>query len=289
MRLGADIFDEGYWLVYGVYGGLTLKKEKTMSQVTMRQMLEAGVHFGHRTRYWNPQMAPYIFGARKQMHIVNLEKTLPMFNDAMNYIGKLAADNKKVLFVGTKRAAKEAVRAHAERCGMPYVSQRWLGGTLTNFKTIKRSIQRMIDLEEILGKSEDYARTKKEMLMMGRELRKLNDSIGGIRDMGGMPDAMFVIDVGYEANAIREAVNLGIPVIGVVDTNCSQANVDYVIPGNDDSSSAINLYLQAAADAVLEGQLSGGDVSAAAAGSDDLVEVDESGIAVTEAVDTASK
>lgn len=257
-----------------------------MSKVTMRQMLEAGVHFGHRTRYWNPQMAPYIFGARKKVHIINLEETLPLFNEAMNFIGKVAAEGGKILFVGTKRAAKEAVREQAERCGMPFVSQRWLGGTLTNYKTIKRSIQRMNDLEEILAKGEEYARTKKEMLVLGRELRKLNDSIGGIRNMEGMPDAMFVIDVGYEANAVREARNLGIPVIGVVDTNGNPDAADYIIPGNDDSSSAISLYLRAAADAVLEGQLAGGELPQ---GGDELVELDDSGAVVASEVSEDTK
>ncbi len=220
--------------------------------VTMRQMLEAGVHFGHQTRYWNPKMAPYIFGHRNKIHIVNLEKSLPLFEEAMKFVRQLASNKGSILFVGTKRQAREIVAEEAARAGMPYVSHRWLGGMLTNFKTVKLSVKRLKDTETALAEAGKL--TKKEALMLEREVEKLNRSLHGIRDMGGLPDALFVIDVGYQKGAITEAKKLGIPVIGVVDTNNSPEGVDYVIPGNDDSSRAIRLYARGVADAVLEGR-----------------------------------
>ncbi|MDR3390911.1 MAG: 30S ribosomal protein S2 [Sulfuriferula sp.] len=221
--------------------------------ITMRQMLEAGVHFGHQTRFWNPKMAPYIFGHRNKIHIVNLEKSLPMFQDALKFVRKLAGNKGTVLFVGTKRSAREIVREEAERAGMPYVDNRWLGGMLTNFKTVKQSIKRLKDLETLLG-DESSKIPKKEALVLQRELDKLNRSLGGIKDMAALPDAIFVIDVGYQKGAVVEANALGIPVIGVVDTNNSPAGVNYIVPGNDDSSRAIRLYARGVADAVLEGR-----------------------------------
>lgn len=228
-----------------------------MPKVTMRQMLEAGVHFGHQTRYWNPKMAPYIFGERNKIHIINLEQTLPMFNDAMNFIGKLAAKGGKVLFVGTKRSAREAIQEAAISCKMPYVNHRWLGGMLTNFKTVKQSIRRLKDLEKMEEDGTIHRLTKKEALMLAREREKLERSLGGIKEMRGLPDALFVIDVGYEKIAVQEANKLGIPVIGIVDTNNSLEGVSYVIPGNDDAIRAIQLYVAAAADAVNEGHIAG--------------------------------
>lgn len=225
-----------------------------MPKVTMRQMLEAGVHFGHQTRYWNPKMAPYIFGERNKIHIINLELTLPMFNDAMNFIGKMASRGGKVLFVGTKRSARDAVREAAQSCKMPYVNHRWLGGMLTNFKTVKQSIRRLKELEKMSDDGSMERLSKKEVLMLKREQEKLERSLGGIKEMKGLPDAIFVIDVGYEKIAVQEAHKLGIPVIGVVDSNNPLTNVDYVIPGNDDAIRAIQLYLSAASDAVKEGQ-----------------------------------
>jgi len=241
-----------------------------MANVTMRQMLEAGVHFGHQTRYWNPKMAPFIFGARNKIHIINLEKTVPAFNDAMNFLGSLASKRGNVLFVGTKRQARDLIAAEAARCGMPFVNHRWLGGMLTNFKTVKQSIKRLKDLETMDQDGSMNRVSKKEALLMRREMDKLQRSIGGIKDMAGIPDALFVIDVGHEKNAIAEARNLGIPVIGVVDTNNSPDGVDYVIPGNDDAIRAITLYVQGAADAILAGK------SAAGTGAgDEFVEVEE--------------
>ncbi len=219
--------------------------------ITMRDMLEAGVHFGHQTRFWNPKMAPYIFGHRNKIHIVNLEKSLPMFQDALKFVRKLSSNKGTVLFVGTKRSAREIVREEAERAGMPYVDNRWLGGMLTNFKTVKQSIKRLKDLEVLLG--EDSSKIpKKEALVLQRELDKLNRSLGGIKNMAALPDAIFVIDVGYQKGAVVEANALGIPVIGVVDTNNSPAGVNFIVPGNDDSSRAIRLYARGVADAVLE-------------------------------------
>ncbi len=223
-----------------------------MAKVTMRQMLEAGCHFGHQTRYWNPKMGQYIFGARNKIHIVNLEKTLPMFNDALNFAGSVVANKGKILFVGTKRAAREVVAQEANRCGMPYVNHRWLGGMLTNFKTIKQSIKRLKELEAMEQDGTFEKITKREVLTLTREMEKLELSLGGIKDMRAMPDAIFVIDTGNEDIAILEAKKLGIPVIGVVDTNNNPDGVDYVIPGNDDAIRAIKLYLESMADAVLE-------------------------------------
>lgn len=222
--------------------------------VTMRQMLEAGVHFGHQTRFWNPKMAPYIFGQRNKIHIINLEKTIVMYQDAMTHIQKLAANKATVLFVGTKRQARDIVREEALRCGSPYVDQRWLGGMMTNFKTIKLSIKRLHDMEQMVQDGTLDKLVKKEALDMQRELAKLNSSLGGIKDMKGLPDVMFIIDVGYQKGAITEAKKLGIPVIGVVDTNHNPEGLQYVIPGNDDSSQAIRLYARGVADAILEGR-----------------------------------
>jgi small subunit ribosomal protein S2 len=242
-----------------------------MAAVTMRQMLETGVHFGHQTRYWNPKMAPFIFGARSSIHIINLEKTLPLFNDAMNFIGKIAAKKGTILFVGTKKAARQTVVEEANRCGMPYVNHRWLGGMLTNFKTIKKSINRLKELEAMTADGTINQRfNKKEALGMQREMEKLERSVGGIKEMRGVPDAVFVFDVGYEKNAVSEAKKLGIPVIGVVDTNNSPELVDYMIPGNDDSIRAIKLYCQTASAAVLEAKAANlGGVK------DDFVEIPE--------------
>ncbi len=220
--------------------------------VSMRQMLEAGVHFGHQTRFWDPKMAPYIFGDRNKIHIINLEKTLPMFQDAMNFIGGVTAKSGKVLFVGTKRAAQKIVREEAERAGMPYVNHRWLGGMLTNYKTVKQSIRRLKDIQAMREDGRLDRLTKKEGLMMQRELEKLERTLGGIQDMGGLPSAILVIDTGHESIAINEAKKLGIPVIGVVDTNNNPETVDYVIPGNDDAIRAIQLYVRAAADAIVD-------------------------------------
>jgi small subunit ribosomal protein S2 len=222
--------------------------------VTMRQMLEAGVHFGHQTRYWNPKMAEYIFGDRNKIHIVNLEKTLPLFEDAIKFVGTLAANKGRILFVGTKRQAREIIKEEAVRAGCSYVNHRWLGGMLTNFKTVKQSIKRLTDYEAMLADGGIEKFGKKEALGYKREVEKLERSIGGIKEMGGLPDAIFIIDVGHESGAITEALKLGIPVIGVVDTNNSPDGVAYVIPGNDDSSRAIRLYARGIADAVLEGR-----------------------------------
>ena len=218
-------------------------------------MLEAGVHFGHQTRYWNPKMAPYIFGDRNKIHIINLEQTLPMFNDALNFAGKIAARGGKVMFVGTKRAAQTAIRDEATRCKMPYVDQRWLGGMLTNYKTIKQSVRRMQEIEKMEADGTLNRGGKKEALMLSREYDKLNKGLGGIKDMRSLPDALFIIDVGHESIAVKEAKTLGIPVIGVVDTNNSADNIDYIIPGNDDAIRAIQLYTSAIADSVVEGHL----------------------------------
>ncbi len=223
-----------------------------MSQVTMRQMLEAGVHFGHQTRFWNPGMAPYIFGERNKIHIINLEKTLPLFREASNFLGKLAAGKGKVLFVGTKRAARDSVKEHADRAGMPYVNHRWLGGMLTNFNTVKRSIKRLKELEVMAADGSFAKLSKKEALMLTREQEKLERSLGGIKDMNGLPDAVVIIDVGHEKIAVSEARKLGIPIVGIVDTNTNPDGVDYVIPGNDDAMRAIQLYVRGVADAIVE-------------------------------------
>lgn len=219
--------------------------------VSMREMLAAGVHFGHRTRYWHPKMAPYIFGARNDIHIINLENTLPMFNDAMNFIGKVAARNGKILFVGTKYAAGNSIKEQAIRCGMPYVDHRWLGGMLTNYKTVRRSIKRLKDLDIMFERQAFKDLTKKETLELSRRRDKLERSIGGIKNMGGLPDALFVIDTGFERIAVIEAQKLHIPIVGVVDTNRNPENIDHIIPGNDDSIRSIQLYTTAAADAIL--------------------------------------
>lgn len=223
--------------------------------VTMRQMLEAGVHFGHQTRYWNPKMAPYIFGHRNKIHIINLEKTVVMYNDAVKFVSKLAANKGNILFVATKRQAREIIKEEATRAGCPFVDHRWLGGMLTNFKTVQQSIKRLHDLEALIADSAAMEKiSKKEGLMMQRELEKLDRSLGGIKNMSSLPSAIFVIDVGYQKGAIVEAQKLGIPVIGIVDTNTTPLGVDYIIPGNDDSSQAIRLYARGMADAVLEGR-----------------------------------
>lgn len=250
--------------------------------VSMRELLEAGAHFGHRTRYWNPKMAEYIFGSRNKIHIINLEKTLPLLRDAANHVGRLAAHNAKILFVGTKRAAQESIRNHAQRCGMPYVDHRWLGGMLTNYKTVRQSIIRLKELKEMRDKGLFAGMIKKEALMLTRELEKLEQGLGGIENMGGLPDALFVIDVGFEHIAVEEARKLRIPVIGIVDTNNCPDDIDYIIPGNDDSMRAIDIYVRCIADAVLDakqGKTVGGVSSDA-----EFVEVsEESGQAAGEA------
>ncbi|MBL8513648.1 MAG: 30S ribosomal protein S2 [Betaproteobacteria bacterium] len=222
--------------------------------VTMRQMLEAGVHFGHQTRFWNPKMSQFIFGARNKIHIINLEKSLPMYQDALKYVRQLASNKGTILFVGTKRQAREIIKEEAARAGMPYVDTRWLGGMLTNYKTIKTSLKRLKDLLQMKEDGSLDKMPKKEALMYTRELDKLERAMGGIKDMGGVPDAIFVIDVGFHKIAVTEAKKLGIPVVGVVDTNNSMDGVDYVIPGNDDSTRAIRLYARGVADAILEGK-----------------------------------
>jgi small subunit ribosomal protein S2 len=245
-----------------------------MTSVSMRQMLEAGVHFGHQTRFWNPKMAPFIFGERNKIHIINLEKTQPLYAQASAFIKGVAAEGGKILFVGTKRSARDAVQKEAARCNMPYVNQRWLGGMLTNFKTIRQSIKRLNELDEMAQNGSLDRRGKKEAQMLRREMDKLLRSLGGIRDMTALPDALFVIDVGHEEIAIHEAQKLGIPVVAVVDTNCSPDGIDYVIPGNDDAMRAILLYAGGVADSVLEGKASLPEVPA---GEDEFVELDEEG------------
>jgi small subunit ribosomal protein S2 len=238
----------------------------------MRQMLEAGVHFGHQTRYWNPKMGVYIFGQRNKIHIINLEKTLPLYQEATNYLGSLAANGGKVLFVGTKRAAREAIREEALRCGMPFINDRWLGGMLTNFRTIRLSIKRLKELEAMFEDGTIQRFNKKEALGLSREKDKLELSLGGIKEMDGLPDALFIVDVGHEKIAVTEANKLGIPVVGVVDTNNDPSNVDYVIPGNDDAIRAVRLYIEGAANAVIEGRSS---AAAAAAGrGDEFIELE---------------
>ncbi|MCC7258068.1 MAG: 30S ribosomal protein S2 [Gammaproteobacteria bacterium] len=245
-----------------------------MAEVSMRQMLEAGVHFGHQTRYWNPKMAPFIFGARNNIHIINLEQTVPLLRKASAFVRNLAADGGTILFVGTKRSACDSVKAQAERCGMPFVSHRWLGGMLTNFKTIKQSIKRLEDLQQMQADGSIERLTKKEALTLRREQAKLERSLGGIKSLSALPDAIFVIDVGHEKIAVHEARILGIPVVGVVDTNCSPDEVDYVIPGNDDAMRAAELYAIGMADAVLDGRAS---APALPAGEDEFVELDAEG------------
>ena len=242
--------------------------------VTMRQMLEAGVHFGHQTRFWNPRMAPYIFGQRNKIHIVNLEKTMVKYNEAMDFVRKLAANRGNIMFVSTKRQAREIIAEEAQRAGMPFVDERWLGGMLTNFKTVKQSIKRLKEVEAMVEDGSIERLSKREALTVRREMEKLQKSIGGIKEMGGLPDALFVIDVGYHKIAITEAQKLGIPVVAVVDTNHSPEGVDYIIPGNDDSSRAIRLYARGVADAVLQGR-SQVLQEIVDAGGDEFVEVEE--------------
>ena len=244
--------------------------------VTMRQMLEAGVHFGHQTRYWNPKMAPYIFGHRNKIHIINLEKTLALYQEAVKFVRQLTANKGTILFVGTKRQAREIVHEEALRCTMPFVDHRWLGGMLTNFKTVKQSIKRLKEMAQMAEDGSLERISKKEALGIQRELAKLQRSLGGIKDLASLPDALFVIDVGYQKGAIAEARKLGIPVVGVVDTNHSPDGIDYVIPGNDDSSRAIRLYARGIADAVLEGRTQAVE-EVVAASRDEFVEVDEEG------------
>jgi small subunit ribosomal protein S2 len=253
-----------------------------MSNVTMRQMLEAGVHFGHQARYWNPKMAPFIFGERNKIHIINLEKSLPAFLDAANFVGKITAAKGKVLFVGTKRSAREIIKEQASECGMPYVNHRWLGGMLTNFKTVRQSIKRLKDLETMAADGSFAKVNKKEALELTREMEKLERSLGGIKNMSGLPDALFVIDVGHEKIAVSEAKKLGIPVVGVVDTNNSPEDIDYVIPGNDDAMRAIRLYVESMAEAISVSkpapiQLGGPE--------EGFVEVDESGEVIAESAE----
>jgi len=241
--------------------------------VTMRQMLEAGVHFGHQTRYWNPKMAPYIFGHRNKIHIINLEKTLALYQEALKFVRQLAANKGNILFVGTKRQAREILHEEAVRCGMPYVDHRWLGGMLTNFKTVKLSIKRLKEMEGMAEDGSLERLSKKEALGIQRETAKLQRSLGGIKDLPSLPDALFIIDVGYHKGAVTEAVKLGIPVVAVIDTNHSPDKIDYVIPGNDDSSRAIRLYARGMADAVLEGRSQAVE-EVVAASRDEFVEVD---------------
>jgi small subunit ribosomal protein S2 len=243
-----------------------------MASISMRQMLEAGVHFGHQTRFWNPKMSPYIFGERNKIHIINLEKTLPLYIRAQEFVRKLATDRGTVLFVGTKRSARDSIQREADRCGMPYVSYRWLGGMLTNYKTVKQSIKRLYELEQMAEDGTFESLSKKEVLGLKREMEKLERSLGGIKNMGSLPDALFIVDIEHERIAVAEAVKLGIPIVAVVDTNCSPEGIDYVIPGNDDAMRAIQLYAAGIADSVLEGKASVPEVPA---GEDDFIEVVE--------------
>ena len=242
-----------------------------MSEVSMREMLQAGVHFGHQTRYWNPKMGTYIYGARNKIHIINLEYTMTLFHEALDFINKLASRKGKILFVGTKRAAREIIKAEATRCGMPYVDQRWLGGTLTNYKTMRQSVKRLKELEEKQRTGTFEKLIKKEALSLTREMNKLQASLGGVKDMGGLPDALFIVDVGQEYIAVREANRLRIPVIGIVDTNNAPDGIDYVIPGNDDAMGAIRLYVATVADTISEAR----KLAMPAAVEDEFVEVEE--------------
>lgn len=249
-----------------------------MATVSMREMLEAGVHFGHQTRYWNPKMANYLFGTRNKIHIINLEQSLPLFNEAMNYLGQVTANKGNILFVGTKKAARKTVAEQAKLCGMPYVNHRWLGGMLTNYKTIKKSINRLKELETMKEDGALYQRfSKKEALGMSRELEKLERSLGGIKNMRGTPDVIFVLDVGYEKNAIAEAKKLEIPVVGIVDSNNSPVGIDYIIPGNDDSIRAIKLYCEAAANAIADAKTT---IQGVVVEKDDFIEESDSEVAV---------
>jgi small subunit ribosomal protein S2 len=246
-----------------------------MSNVTMREMLEAGVHFGHQARYWNPKMAPYLFGQRNNIHIINLEQSLPMYGEAVNFLSKLATKKGKIMFVGTKRTAQNVIQEEATRCGMPFVNRRWLGGLLTNYQTVKQSINRMKSLEAKEADGTLEKMTKKDQLRHKRELEKLSRGLSGIKDMGGLPDALFVVDVGYENIAVSEARKLGIPVVGVVDSNNSPDNIDYIIPGNDDAIRSIRLYAKGIADAILDSRAATAHIGAGK--EDDFVELDESG------------
>lgn len=245
-----------------------------MSDISMRQMLEAGVHFGHQTRFWNPKMAPFIFGDRNKIHIINLERTVPLYKDAVNFISKMASGRGNILFVGTKRAAQDVVREEAVRCGMPYVNHRWLGGMMTNWKTVRQSIKRLKDIETMSTDGTFERISKKEALTLTREMEKLNRSLGGIKNMNTVPDALFIIDVGHEKIAVAEAAKLGIPVVGIVDTNNSPDNISYIVPGNDDAIRAIRLYTQGIADAILIGRES---IVAGGGAADEFIEVDDSG------------
>lgn len=238
--------------------------------VSMRELLEAGAHFGHRTRFWNPKMGEYIFGSRNKIHIIDLEKTMVLMDEALNYISRISANKAKILFVGTKRAAQESIRTHAKRCGMPYVDHRWLGGMLTNYKTVRQSIFRLKELKKMHQEGAFETMIKKEALMLSRELEKLEKGLGGIEDMGGLPDALFVVDVGFEHIAVEEARRLKIPVVGIVDTNNDPDNIDYIIPGNDDSMRAVDIYIRAVADTILDAQRVNGTVA-----STEFVEVAE--------------
>lgn len=244
-----------------------------MQAVSMRDMLDAGVHFGHQTRFWSPKMAPYIFGVRQRIHIINLEKSLPLFQEALNFLGSTAADGKTILFVGTKRQAKEPIAEYAQACGMPFVDNRWLGGMLTNFNTVRKSVSRLLELEALMSEDSETLLRKKERQKLSRERDKLERNVGGIRSMKKRPDALLVIDTGYESIAVSEAIKLGIPVIGIVDTNNIPDNIDYVIPGNDDSARAVDLYLKSAAEAIRDAQA----VQAAASDADEFVEVVDQG------------
>lgn len=257
-----------------------------MSNISMREMLEAGVHFGHQTRFWNPKMAPYLYGHRNKIHIINLEKTLPLFNEAVNFVSKLASRKGKIMFVGTKRAAQAIIAEEATRCGMPYVSRRWLGGLLTNFKTVRQSLNRYKELEAAKLDGRMERMSKKDMLLHNRELEKLERTLSGIKDMTGLPDALFVVDVGYEYIAIREARRLGIPVIGVVDSNNDPQGIDYIIPGNDDAIRSIRLYASGIADAIMDGRRAVAHIGTGEG--DEFIELDESGMPVAKMEDEAS-
>ncbi len=278
-----DIFVKYQVVIWGVRRLNPNLGETNMSNVTMREMLEAGVHFGHQTRYWNPSMAPYLFGQRNKIHIINLEKTLPLYEDAMNFVSKMASKRGTILFVGTKRAAQSIVAEEATRCGMPYINRRWLGGLLTNFKTVRGSINRLKEIEAMQTDGGFERVNKKEQLMLRRELDKLKANLSGIKDMKGIPDAIFIVDVGYENIAVNEAVKLGIPVIGIVDSNNSPKGVDYVIPGNDDAIRSITLYTKGVADAILDSRQSVAHLGGSE-DSDDLVEIDDTGAPVEDVV-----
>jgi len=252
-----------------------------MPAVTMREMLEAGVHFGHQTRFWNPKMGQYIYGQRNKIHIINLEKSLPLFTDALNFASKIASKRGNILFVGTKRAAQKIIQEEAVRCNMPYINRRWLGGLLTNFKTVKQSINRLKELDAMETDGSMEKISKKEVLLLRRELEKLKSNLSGIRDMPGIPDAIFIIDVGYEDIAVSEAIKLGIPVIGIVDSNNDPKGIDYVVPGNDDAIRAIQLYAKYVADAVIDGRGAVSHLGGTGA-ADDFVELDEAGAPITD-------